>query len=113
MFLLYRAVNSLEAEKTLLEGLDYLGNYKWFSPDLSFILNRVTDGKFNCSEDNPGQYDHILKFKIPKLHLKFFKKVGKSELMLSKDNFPLVDFQEIDYIDIEDLNQFNRRNNVI
>lgn len=61
--IIYRAMCQEEFEKTILYNKPhFIKRYKWFSPDLNFILGRVKDGNFNNSLYNKHKYEFICSF---------------------------------------------------
>ena len=73
-----------EFDNTIKNGKPtFIKRYKWFTPSLEFLINRICDGKFNNSNFVP-RYTHIIKWDIPKSHLQFFDKVSSKELMLDR-----------------------------
>ena len=69
--------------------------YKYFSPSLDFLFNRVLDGKFNNSNFKPERYTHLVCFKINKEDLKHFTKVGRKELQVSVRKTHLIRWKRI------------------
>ena len=60
---IYRAMCKEEQDKTIKSGIpNFHTRFKWFSPNLEWIKQRVQDGKFNNSNYNPTKYEHILEF---------------------------------------------------
>ena len=61
---IYRAMCLEEHDKTIANGRASFDTkrFKWFSHNLSFILERVRDGKFNNSNFKPDRYIHVLEF---------------------------------------------------
>ena len=60
---IYRAMCEEEYIKTLLSSKpNFSKRFKWFSKSLTFISQRVKDGKFNNSQYKPNRYTHTLVF---------------------------------------------------
>ena len=61
--IIYRAMSKEEKDRTILFNRpDFKKRFKWFSQNLTFLLERVRDGKFNNSKHIPGRYAHVLMF---------------------------------------------------
>ncbi len=59
-----------EFERTIKYGVPDFSEkrFKYFSPDLNFILQRVKDGNFNNSKHCPNRYSKIVSFSIDKCY---------------------------------------------
>ena len=44
--------------------LSWNSRFKWFSPDINFIQNRVRDGKFNNSKFCQNRYSILVEFDV-------------------------------------------------
>jgi hypothetical protein len=88
--ILYRAMSPEEAEKTINnKEVQFIRRFKWFSPSLEFVNNRVRDGKFNNSKFSTEKYTHLLKFEFrDKDDVAFIK--NKDEWMLDVRKTPLI-----------------------
>jgi len=87
-------VSQSEFEKTK-EVPDFNRRYKYFSPSLDFIFNRVLDGKFNNSNFKPERYTHLICFKIREEDLKHFSKIGKNEMQVSVRKSHMIRWERI------------------
>jgi hypothetical protein len=64
--ILYRAMCREEAAKTLTaQRPDFLRRFKWFSPDLDFVLTRVQDGKLTTHDINRFGTQRFYTLKLP------------------------------------------------
>ena len=96
---LYRAMCDKELEETLKYSKPAFNKrFKWFSTQ-EFVINRVQDGKFNNSSFSTNRYKNLVEFDISDNYLKYFKKCGFLELMLSNRDLPLIKFNSIIVID--------------
>lgn len=78
---LYRAMCQEEADATLAAGSQqFVRRWKWFSPDLSFVVGRVQDGRFNNSRFVPGRYTVLLAFDLS---------AGEEEFVICKREWAL------------------------
>ena len=94
--ILYRAMSDDERNKTLKDNkLSFIKRFKWFSPSISFIFNRVKGVDFNNSRVEKQRYDNILTFKIMKSDLDKFKILNKNEYMLDRRNLQLIKWLDI------------------
>ena len=61
--IIYRAMCKVEYEETLKLGKPHFhSRFKWFSPNLSWITERVQGGNFNNSRYLPDRYKYVLSF---------------------------------------------------
>jgi len=66
---LYRVMCEDEALKTIANGRpNFIKRFKWFSDSLSFIKDRVQDGRFNNSGFVSGRYSRVFEFETEDLH---------------------------------------------
>lgn len=66
---------------------------KWFTDDLTFIQERVLDGKFNNSSHKPERYTHLVKYELHNLN--GFNRVSNNELMLKRKDAPLTSVNQV------------------
>ena len=60
---IYRAMSEEELERTVKKGKpDFMRRFKWFSPNIEWVKNRVQDGKFNNSNHIDTRYIHLVEF---------------------------------------------------
>jgi len=89
--IIYRACCLEEYNKHLkLEAPPLCKRFIFFSQNLEHIQKRVRDGKFNNSGLVSGKYDFVVTYEIPDDSIKYFKNVGRNELMLDRRNFQLI-----------------------
>ena len=76
--ILYRAMSLDEFKATQKENKPhFIKRFKWFSPSLLFVANRVMDGKFNNSCFKKDRYAIGVKFIFDGNGNKFFNKNSK------------------------------------
>ncbi len=81
---LYRAMCLEELQATLAAGRPvFIRRFKWFSPDLSFVRNRVMDGSFNNSRFKRNRYAGLVRFTVGDRDTEAFRKMAR-ELMLDR-----------------------------
>ena len=79
---LYRAMCEVEFQQTLkAKRPAFLKRYKWFSPSLEFVKQRVMDGKFNNSKYKQERYLRLVRFTILPESVPFFEKATKEWLL--------------------------------
>ena len=61
---LYRAMCPREFQDMSNNQLSWNSRFKWFSPDINFIQNRVQDNKFNNSNFCPDRYAILVAIEI-------------------------------------------------
>lgn len=66
---------------------------KWFTDNLTFIQERVLDGKFNNSNHKPDRFTHLVKYELNNLN--GFIRVSDNELMLRRKNLPLTSVNQV------------------
>lgn len=94
---LFRAMNKEEFDATLKNKKPtFISRFKWFSPNIDFILKRVKGSDFNNSRIEKERYNFILKFVIDKKDLKHFKLLNKNEYMLDRRNIQLINWKNIE-----------------
>lgn len=60
---IYRAMCYKELLRTVHnKEPDFIRRFKWFSPDIDWVKNRVMDNKFNNSKYVPGRYYYLCEF---------------------------------------------------
>lgn len=97
---LYRAMRIEEADQTLLDQTPYFRKrFKWFSPDLKFILDRVQGTNFSNFKYKSGAYFLILKFEFSQRDLSFFIELNEKEYMLKSTNSKFIQFKNVDKVD--------------
>jgi hypothetical protein len=94
--IMYRAMCLKEYENSK-DRLDFTKRFKWFSPNIDFILKRVTDGNFNNSNLVDGRYDIICKFKIVSGSENFVR-LNVNEYMLDRRKSNNVKIESIEVI---------------
>lgn len=87
--ILYRAMCDEEAERTLKNGRpDFLKKFKWFSPNLDFIRERVQDSNFNNSKYKSERYKRLLVFETQDIDKSDF--VSKNEVQFDRRKNPKI-----------------------
>lgn len=87
--IIYRAMCDEEAERTLKNGVpDFLRKFKWFSPNLHFIKERVQGGSFNNSNYKPNRYNRLMAFETKDIDRGCF--VSKNEVQFNRQNNPKI-----------------------
>lgn len=87
--ILYRAMCDEEAERTLKNGRpDFLRKFKWFSPNLDFIRERVQDSNFNNSKYKSERYKRLLVFETQDIDKSDF--VSKNEVQFDRRKNPKI-----------------------
>lgn len=75
---IYRTMSEEEYNITTSRGkLHFIRKYKYFTPNLEFITNRVLDGKFNNSNYVPSRYTRLVSFLIDDSDNIYFTKCGR------------------------------------
>ena len=87
---LYRLMSKLEFDSVSEDRpFSWNSNFKWFSPNKDFILNRVKDGKFNNSNFDNKRYTHLVEYTIND-YRNVLKVVSNYEIMLARKDEPLI-----------------------
>ena len=82
---LYRAMCIAEAMKTIADNRPhFVSRYKWFSPCLDFVRDRVQDGEFNNSKFKKGRYTELLGFTFSSDSLSCFTIESEREYRLDR-----------------------------
>ena len=76
--------------------------FKWFSDDLSFIKDRVKDGRFSHSQFKVDPYFVILKFCVNDADMCEFNKLNQKEIMLDIRRLPMVRFLKVEELSFEE-----------
>jgi len=79
-----------------------LGSFKWFSDSLLFIRDRVRDGTFSESLEQPGAYECIVAFEIIK-GSEHVRRLNTKELMLDARKLPLMKFGCVKELPVQEL----------
>lgn len=79
--ILFRALCQEEFQDMSNNTLSWNSRFKWFSPDINFIQNRVRDGQFNNSNFCQNRYSILVEFDVE--NVEPFKK-SKFEWMLDR-----------------------------
>ncbi|PCI28675.1 hypothetical protein COB55_03615 [Candidatus Wolfebacteria bacterium] len=98
--IIYRVVCKKERDMLIKNqslGFSFLKKKKWFSSNLTWLKERVQDGKFNNSKFVEDRYEYLLEFDIDKKYLSEFSKIGYKEMMLNvrNSNFKINSIKEI------------------
>lgn len=89
-----------EAEKTVRDKeIQFIRRFKWFAPSLTFVKNRVRDGKFNNSKFATERYTHLLKFTFRDTDDVHFIK-NTDEWMLDVRKTPLVKLLSVSILEV-------------
>lgn len=87
--IIYRAMCDEEATKTLNKGRpDFLRKFKWFSPNLNFIKERVQGGNFNNSKYKTDRYTRLLAFETDDISKSDF--VSNNEVQFDRRKNPKI-----------------------
>ena len=91
----YRAMCVEEFNKTTPNSLSFIRRYKWMTPNLDFLYNRVMGGNFNNSDVKCDRYTHIVKIicDISNVH-----RLNDNEYIIDRRNNVRVDIErEVKY----------------
>ena len=87
--IIYRAMCDEEADKTIKNKKpDFLRKFKWFSPNLSFITERVQGGSFNNSNHKSKRYTRLLAFTTEYISKSDF--VSTNEVQFNRQKNPKI-----------------------
>ena len=101
--IIYRAMCPEEATETLKNQKPvFRKRFKWFSDDLSFIRDRVKDGRFAHSQFKIEPYFVILKFYVNQADFCEFQQLNKKELMLDVHRLPMVRFLKVEELSFQE-----------
>ena len=90
--LVYRAMCKEELDNTLKENKAvFYKRFKWFTPNIDFILERVRDGRFNNSGFVEDRYQYIVCFEadVSKARL-----LNDNEIQFDRRRNPSIKFKE-------------------
>lgn len=76
----YRAMS----EEEFKSSMKFIRRFKWITPNLPFILNRVKDGKFNNSHICKDRYTIVVSFEIRDIDLSKLRKLNHNEYMMDR-----------------------------
>ena len=83
--ILYRAMCKDEARRTIVDNRPhFVSRYKWFSPLLEFVRDRVQGGGFNNSKFKPGRYTELLEFAFSSDSLSHFTIENEREYRMDR-----------------------------
>lgn len=106
-FTLYRVMCQAEYDRVSNSTpFSWYGKNKWFTDNLTFIQERVLDGKFNNSNHKPDKYTHLVRYELNNLN--GFNRVSDNELMLKRHKVPLTSINQV--TKLGNLNMFSSIN---
>ena len=93
-FTLYRAMCSEEARKTTSKP-NFVSRWKWFSPSLEFVTQRVQGGEFNNSQFKPERYTNLVEFTFSDDSLEYFVVENDKEWKLDRRDIQMVTCEKL------------------
>ena len=91
--LLYRAMCKEEFDSTMKEGSAvFYKRFKWFTPNIDFLLSRVRDGKFNNSHIEKNRYDYIVCFEAD---ISKARVLNSNEIQFDRRRNPSIKVKEV------------------
>lgn len=90
--IVFRAMCDEEYELTIKHGqADFSKKrFKWFSPNIDFITDRVRDGQFNNSKFCKDRYNRVVEFYIDDKYIDKMDHISTNEIQVDRRrNIPI------------------------